>query len=271
VFGGGARVEPEVHVQDLGELAPDGEHGVGRGHGVLEHHSDARPPHLPEGFLGQGDQVLALERGGAGDGGRWARDEAEQREHADALAAAGLADDGQGLAGRHRPRHAVHDPGRAPAGGDGDPEVVDGEHGLGGHQPLPAADSIAERCRGSSASRSASPVTLNDRTTAKMATPGKTAIHQASWMKPRPSASIRPQEGSGGWVPRPMNDSAASARMAKARLIEVWTMIGAATLGRTWRVMIRRSPAPIDRAARTKTCSRTVRTLARVTRAKIGV
>ena len=60
-----------------------------------------------------------------------------------------------------------------------------------------------------------------------------------------------PHEGSGGWVPSPMNDSAASARMAKAREIEACTMIGVATLGSTWRRMIRPSLAPTDRAART--------------------
>lgn len=130
---------------------------------------------------------------------------------------------------------------------------------------------MADRCRGSSASRRASPSTLNESTTAKMASPGNTAIHHASWMNPRPSASIRPHEGSGGWVPSPMNESAASARMAKARLTDVWTITGAATLGSTWRPMMRASPAPIERAARTYTSSRTLSALARVTRAKIGV
>ena len=50
-------------------------------------------------------------------------------------------------------------------------------------------------------------------------------------MKPRPSASIRPHDGSGGCVPRPRNDSAASARMAKARLTDVCTMIGGGDVG----------------------------------------
>ncbi len=70
-------------------------------------------------------------------------------------------------------------------------------------------------------------------------------------MYPRPSDSIRPQLGSGGWVPRPMNDRAASARTANARLTEVCTMTGGAAFGRTCRNSNRRSEAPTDREART--------------------
>jgi len=39
-----------------------------------------------------------------------------------------------------------------------------------------------------------------------MASPGYTATHGASSMKRRPVASIVPQDGFGGWVPRPRKD-----------------------------------------------------------------
>jgi len=42
-----------------------------------------------------------------------------------------------------------------------------------------------------------------------IARPGKIPIQGAWRKKPRPSESIRPQLGSGGWVPRPKNDRAA--------------------------------------------------------------
>lgn len=112
---------------------------------------------------------------------------------------------------------------------------------------------------------------MNDSTSSTIASPGNTAIHQARSTYPRPSDSIRPQLGAGGWVPSPTKDSAASARTANARLTEVWTMIGGAAFGRTWRNSSRRSEAPIERDARTYTLSRTPSTAERVTRANTGV
>ena len=53
------------------------------------------------------------------------------------------------------------------------------------------------------------------------------------------SLSMLPQDGAGGWTPRPRNDSAASIMMAVERLNVACTMIGASTLGRTARSMIR--------------------------------
>ena len=42
-----------------------------------------------------------------------------------------------------------------------------------------------------------------------------------------------PHDAAGGWMPRPRNDSEASARMAKATLSEACTTIGAVALGNT--------------------------------------
>ena len=82
---------------------------------------------------------------------------------------------------------------------------------------------------------------------------------------------MRPHAGSGGCTPRPRNDSAASDRIAKARLSDVWTMIGATTLGRMCVLRILPSVAPSDRAAVTNTWFLIPNTEPRVMRAKIGV
>src|SRR5205814_9765432 len=60
-----------------------------------------------------------------------------------------------------------------------------------------------------------------------------------------------PHEAAGGWMPRPRNDSDASARIAKATLSEAWTTIAAAALGSTWRTAMRQAGAPSARAAST--------------------
>src|SRR5690606_18620372 len=135
-----------------------------------------------------------------------------------------LAHDRHGLTRRDVVRQPAHHASEPAPGTERHIQVADGEHA---HLPtsLPA---MAERCFGSRTSRSPSPSMLNASTTTKMATPGKTAIHQACSMNPRPSESIRPQDGLGAWTPRPRKLSAASDRIANARLIEVCTISGAA-------------------------------------------
>jgi hypothetical protein len=102
------------------------------------------------------------------------------------------------------------------------------------------------------------------------AAPGKIAVQGASSMYLRPVPSIVPQDGSGGWTPRPRNDSVASARMAVDNASVVWTISGAATLGRTWSESTRPAPAPAARAASMYSRPATARTGPRATRAKVG-
>ena len=66
------------------------------------------------------------------------------------------------------------------------------------------------------ASRRPSPNRLNPRTTKPIASPGKIEIQGAVRRKSRPSEIMDPQDGVGGWAPRPMNESAASRRIALA-------------------------------------------------------
>src|SRR5690606_28979169 len=77
------------------------------------------------------------------------------------------------------------------------------------------------RMRGSKRSRRPSPRKLKPITLSMIIRPGNTPSHHAWRMKERPSASMRPQLGSGGWVPRTKKLSAASARMANARLMDI--------------------------------------------------
>src|SRR6185436_20645888 len=90
---------------------------------------------------------------------------------------------------------------------DAHPQVAHTQHRIA-HRLLLA--SIMVRCLGSSTSRSPSPTRLKASTMTKIAAPGNTAIHHARVTKPCESKIIRPSDGSGGWMPSPRNDNAAS-------------------------------------------------------------
>src|SRR3989442_15758365 len=87
-------------------------------------------------------------------------------------------------------------------------------------------------CRGSSASRSPSPMKLIDTTARKMKSPGKIAIHGAWFISLGASLSMLPQLGVGGWIPSPRNDSVLSEMIAAATPSVAATMIGASEFGR---------------------------------------
>ena len=83
-------------------------HRVQRGDRVLEDHRDVLAAHAADLFLGQSEQVAALELDVARDGGVAEHaGEAEDGGGGDALAAAGLADQADELARRHVEAHAV--------------------------------------------------------------------------------------------------------------------------------------------------------------------
>ena len=95
-------VHAHVQFQRLGELAADRQHGVEARHRVLKDHGDLRAAHVADLFRRHLEQVLALEeRLPAGNlAGRFG-DQTQEREHADAFAAAALAHNAQGLAFVH--------------------------------------------------------------------------------------------------------------------------------------------------------------------------
>src|SRR4030081_2772997 len=79
-----------------------------------------------------------------------------------------------------------------------------------------------------------------------------------------------PQDGYGGCGPRPRNDRAASARIAKAVDRVAWTKIAIITFGNTCRITMRSGVAPMVRAATMNSRARTASTCPLVRRAEGG-
>ncbi|OGO71304.1 MAG: hypothetical protein A3H36_01645 [Chloroflexi bacterium RIFCSPLOWO2_02_FULL_71_16] len=75
-----------------------------------------------------------------------------------------------------------------------------------------------------------------------------------------------PHDGCGGWEPRPRNESAASARIAKAVARDACTMSAFDALGKMCRRTMRSVGTPTMRAARMKSRSRSESTWPRVRR-----
>src|SRR6266478_9571633 len=75
------------------------------------------------------------------------------------------------------------------------------------------------------------------------------AIHGACERKRVAVLSMLPQLGAGGCWPSPRKERLASAMIAAATARVAWTKIGAKTLGRMWRIRMRRCGLPTARAA----------------------
>src|SRR5215510_11236951 len=88
---------------------------------------------------------------------------------------------------------------------------------------------------GSSASRTPSPKNVNDSIVIAMAMDGNTHRCQYERMNCCPSPTICPHEGVGGLIPTPMNDSAASVKIASGMPKLTATTMGVSALGRTCR------------------------------------
>ena len=122
--------EALVQAQYLADLAPDRHHRVERGHRLLEDHRDfvaADPPHLG---LAEREQVTPGKADRPRDDpARRRGDEAQHGQGGDALAAAGLADDGEGFSGHHPERHPVDGTDDPVAGEEPGAQVLDLEQG----------------------------------------------------------------------------------------------------------------------------------------------
>src|SRR5712691_1738597 len=124
----------------------------------------------------------------------------------------------------------------------------------------------ARRRRGSSASRTPSPMKLQAMTRVRMARPGKTPTHH--WSKLwTPAATMAPHSGAGGGEPRPRKLRPENVRIALPRSSVAMTTAGARQLGSTTLVRMCGSDAPMARDAWTYSFSLTDRTSPRVTRA----
>ena len=145
-------IQTEVQLETLRHQSLDAQDGVQARDRVLEDHRHVVAADLAHLFLGQGEQVAALEVDGARDGGvvEHAR-EAEDRRGGHALAAAGLADEADELARCDGEAHIVDGVDDALARGEVHAEVLDAEklvctgpHGSGASYLR--RETIARRC-----------------------------------------------------------------------------------------------------------------------------
>src|SRR5260370_25242086 len=94
---------------------------------------------------------------------------------------------------------------------------------------------------------------LNPKTASEMAAPGNTAIQGAWYMNERPDPdSMPPQDGYGGGIPKPRNESADSARITAPSPMVARMRIVGITVGSTYSITMRRWLAPSARAASTQ-------------------
>src|SRR5690606_13296713 len=87
--------------------------------------------------------------------------------------------------------------------------------------------------RGSRASRSPSPTRLKASTVITIARPGKVATLQAPIRLARPTETMYPQEGEGGWTPSPRKERPASSTIVLPIPRVAATITGASTFGTT--------------------------------------
>ena len=99
----------------------------------------------------------------------------------------------------------------------------------------PLSEAVADRL-------SAVPVTT-------MASPGSVLIHQAWSMNSRPSATMAPHSGIGGWMPRPRKLKPETSRMLSTKSEAENTIDELITLGRPWRKITRPMGKPSTTAA----------------------
>ena len=103
--------------QRLHQLVPDGIERVQRGHGILKDHADAAAQQLAHLLAALLLQIHAVKQDGVGPDGGVIRQQLHHRHHADALAAAGFADNADKLACVHIKAHAAHRLNNPAAGG----------------------------------------------------------------------------------------------------------------------------------------------------------
>src|SRR6185503_17643266 len=186
------------------------------------------------------DQVDAIDHQPACGTPRTPRQQSHHGEGGQRLAATRFADDAERLAALDMQRDAAYRMQRSGRKRNLDLEVADFEQ------------RAQLRFSGAWRSRMPSPSMLTASTSTESAMPGITITQGSNSRCWRPSAIIRPQEGSGGCTPSPRNDSAASSRIACATSNVATTIRLLITLGSTSVRMIRGVDAPTDCAATTK-------------------
>src|SRR5262249_12728745 len=138
------------------------------------------------------------------------REQPQQRGAERGLAAAGLADDAEDLAGRDAELDVAERRQRRLARVVDDVEALDLEQGPGHgrrHRRTPAS-------RGSTTSRRVSPNIVNPSVVTIRASPVQSTGQGVSRTRSNPSARIAPHDGVGGCTPSPRNDSPDSTTIA---------------------------------------------------------
>ena len=185
-------VEPLVQGQGLADLAADVQDRVQRSHRLLEDHRDVVAAHVAHLGFAEREQVAPGESDRTRyDAARRRWHEAQHRERGDTLAAAGLADDRQGLAGHDMERHAVDGADDAVTGEEPGLQIGDFEQWLPGHRGSEGWGGGCRRCvfsnrhrashsrrerRGSSMSRNPSPSRLIASTVKDSMMPGNSTM-----------------------------------------------------------------------------------------------
>ena len=134
-----------LHSQRLADLRPDAQGRVQRGHRVLEDDADLGPAHPAQVPLGEAGQLAVAEPDAAphlGVGGQ----QPGQGQAQGGLAAAGLADDADGLALGHLEAHALHGVHHRAAQPDVHVQAGDPEHRC--PRPTSPAPFTGASCRG---------------------------------------------------------------------------------------------------------------------------
>ena len=220
----------------LDDLEADGEAGIEAGRRLLEDHRHVLAGEAaPGGFAGEVSRSLPSKASRSARDLAGKRHQPHQRQHGDALAGAGFADDAEHLALLERERHAVHraqwagrsrETRRRDCRSRARPCRSPLELGVEG-----VAQAVAEQVEGQHSDRGSS-------------TPGKVTTHQARKMNSRASASMVPHSGVGGCAPRPRKPRAAASRMAVEMPSVACTISGAAQFGSTSLNISRKLPAP---------------------------
>ena len=101
------RVEFKVLLQRLDQLAADGQHRVERGHRILKHHRERAAAQLAQRLGRKPRQILPVEPHAAGES-CLLRQQLQDRTRQHGLAAAGFADNAEGLSGRDAEIDLIH-------------------------------------------------------------------------------------------------------------------------------------------------------------------
>ena len=173
LFPCGAALQPFVEHEGFRDLVAHREHGVERGHRLLEDHGNVLAPDAPPLLLVHAHELAAPEPdAAAGNRARRGRDQPHDRQRGHALAAAGFAHDAEGFPGTQGKAEPIHGHGGLAADVEADLKAAHVKDGAG-HSFLSL---------GLSAVVSPSPTRQMDSDVMKMMSPGRVAAHHASKM-----------------------------------------------------------------------------------------